>query len=186
MEEDDQKVITLFPTRLREFEEKNNLVFQHYLGAKNDLKLRRHSENSSFGDQYTRRRSVDIDAIDADEEFFNTMQNIFRRSSITTEFPQRKGKLEVLETRLIPKIFGRMGQEYDTEEMRRWIKANDRHGLGVVDFNGYQRICVHFLKDPEAIQKAKTEEFSFQNLIQEDEEDEDDSDDQNSDLSISE
>jgi hypothetical protein len=55
-------------------------------------------------------------------------------------------------------------------------------GLGIVDFNGYQRICVHFLKDPEAIQKAKTEEFSFQNLIRKDSE----TSDSNSDLSSSE
>jgi len=53
-----------------------------------------------------------------------------------------------------------------------------------VDFNGYQRICVHFLKDPEAIQKAKTEEFSFQNLIRKDSEEEET--DSNSDLSSSE
>lgn len=41
-------------------------------------------------------------------------------------------------------------------------------GLGVVDFDAYQRICVHFIKDPEAIAKAHTEEFSFSNLIKKD------------------
>lgn len=53
------------------------------------------------------------------------MRNIFRRTSTTDK---SSGRYEVMETRLIPLIFARMGQEYDTAELQRWIKANDRHG----------------------------------------------------------
>lgn len=67
-DEEDHK-ITLFPTRLREFEEKNNLVFNHFLGAKKDL--RRNSETPCFGDQYTRRASCTEDLIDDDDQMYS-------------------------------------------------------------------------------------------------------------------
>ena len=67
--------MTLFPTRLREFEEKNNLVVQHYLNAKNQL--RRNSDSPYFGDQYTRRPSCNEDMIDADDQIFNGKIQIF-------------------------------------------------------------------------------------------------------------
>ena len=57
------------------------------------------------------------------------MRNIFRRTSTTDKLT---GRMEVLETRLIPLIFARMGQEYDTAELQRWIKANDRHGKSIL------------------------------------------------------
>jgi hypothetical protein len=178
LEMEDEPKVTLFPTRLREFEEKNDLVFKHFLQAKNQM--RRHSDAMYFGDQYVRRSSV---ADMAPPEFiledkFEVMRNLFRRTSAV----DRSNRLEVLDTKLIPLIFQRLGQEYDEEELNRWIKSNDPHGLGVVDFNHYQRICVHFLKDKRAILRAQTEEFSFNNLTRKDSSEHS----SNSDLSTSE
>jgi len=163
---DEEPKITLFPTRLREFEEKNNLVFQHVLSAKN---LRRNSDISglNFGDQYTRRKScTEVDVMDYDEEKFDVMSNVFRRNSIVTT-DKRTGCMQVLQTKLIPLIFKRMGQDYDQKQLERYIKSNDPRGLGVVDFDGYQRIFIHFVRNPHAIEKAKAEEFRFANLINE-------------------
>jgi len=43
-------------------------------------------------------------------------------------------------------------------------------GLGFLDFDAYQRICVHFIKDPEALLRAKDKDFKFGHLITHDEE----------------